>query len=560
MNKKITLLLSAALFFIPAFSQVSSNRQPTNSVDSLAGFQADFLSKQSGQEQDPICIANQIRLAKRDYIDQKYHLGNYAPEAVAARSQNTANPPTVQAACSNVNFETGNFSNWTGYIGDNNYSNAGPLYNITSGFFTIGNDAPINNSNARHTIITSAYGNDPYGGFPGVPSGSGNYTVRMGGETPNYQGEIMEQTFTVSPSNLYFTCRYAVVLNDPQVGHVYTAKPYFKIEILDSNNQVLSPCHQYFDVADGATLNGFSLSPLTPPTGGVAYYKPWTDLAFDLSSYMNRNVTVRVTVAGCTQSGHFGYCYFDCECSYVSPTHFCFGDPYLYLAAPAGYASYQWYNQNQVLIPGATDDSLLINNPIVGDTFFVFLVSAVDTSCTQMLPVVIISPPALVLNLTHTDETSAGAGNGTASASASGGSPGYTYLWTPGNFTSATISSLAVGTYTCCVTDANGCSTCVVVFVGTVNGMNHYVDPSDGIAIFPNPASDHVQLSISLKQKTDVKLEIYNLLGEQMDVISFGNVNVLDRLYNTTNLEDGIYFFRIYTGETITTRKITVAH
>lgn len=457
MNKKITLVLAAtALYFIPAFSQVSTSHNNGNCIDSLAGFQADVAFMQSGEEQDPQCAANQLRLAKRQYIDQKYHLGYYSPEAEAARKSYV--PPGVQTACSNVDFETGDFPPWSGAIGDNTISNAGPLQNIVNGFFTVGNDAPIGNSSARHTIITPAYGNDPYGGFPGVPPGSGNYTVRMGGETPNYQSEYMEQTFTVSPASTSFAYRYAVVLNDPQTGHVFTAKPYFKIEVLDQNGQPISVCTQYFVVADVSSLAGFTLSPVVPPTGGVVYYKPWTTVNFDLSGYVNQDITVRFTVGGCTQSGHFGYAYFDCSCStFAANVNFCPGNNFLFLTAPSGYGTYQWFDPTHVAIPGATNDTLIVNNPVVGDTFFCYLVSDIDTSCHNILPVVL-QYTQIYANPVSTDVTCFAYRDGTASANGSSGIPPYSYQWfTTPNLYTQSISGLGSGTYVVLVQDSMGC-------------------------------------------------------------------------------------------------------
>jgi len=39
----------------------------------------------------------------------------------------------------------------------------------------------------------------------------------------------------------------------------------------------------------------------------------------------------------------------------------------------------------------------------------------------------------------------------------SGGTPGFSYLWSPGGATTSVVSGLLAGTYTCQVTDANGC-------------------------------------------------------------------------------------------------------
>ena len=51
-----------------------------------------------------------------------------------------------------------------------------------------------------------------------------------------------------------------------------------------------------------------------------------------------------------------------------------------------------------------------------------------------------------------------GACNGTASASVTGGVVNYTYSWSPNVSSASSVSSLCGGTYTCTVTDANGCS------------------------------------------------------------------------------------------------------
>ncbi|WP_170110744.1 T9SS type A sorting domain-containing protein [Flavilitoribacter nigricans] len=56
--------------------------------------------------------------------------------------------------------------------------------------------------------------------------------------------------------------------------------------------------------------------------------------------------------------------------------------------------------------------------------------------------------------------------DGTASVSAMGGKPPYSYAWSNGGST-ASISNLAAGGYTCTVTDANGCTAEVPVTVGT---------------------------------------------------------------------------------------------
>jgi len=81
------------------------------------------------------------------------------------------------------------------------------------------------------------------------------------------------------------------------------------------------------------------------------------------------------------------------------------------------------------------------------------------TVCQPVEQSVTITEPANALNVTatSTDESGPSTGDGTATAVASGGTPNYTYLWSPGGETTAMISGLSAGTYTVSVTDENGC-------------------------------------------------------------------------------------------------------
>jgi lysyl endopeptidase len=62
------------------------------------------------------------------------------------------------------------------------------------------------------------------------------------------------------------------------------------------------------------------------------------------------------------------------------------------------------------------------------------------------------------ITATGTDITCNGDNDGSATTNVTGGTPSYTYSWTPSGGNSATASNLAGGTYTVTVTDANGCT------------------------------------------------------------------------------------------------------
>lgn len=90
-------------------------------------------------------------------------------------------------------------------------------------------------------------------------------------------------------------------------------------------------------------------------------------------------------------------------------------------------------------------------------------------NCTATATVTVTQPVILLANATATGETALGANDGTATAAPTGGTPGYTYLWSVNNQTTATITGLAPGNYTVTTTDANNCTAVQTV---TVNSFN----------------------------------------------------------------------------------------
>ena len=65
----------------------------------------------------------------------------------------------------------------------------------------------------------------------------------------------------------------------------------------------------------------------------------------------------------------------------------------------------------------------------------------------------------------HTDELCNGSCTGTATAAGSGGTSPYTYSWSPGGSTKASVTNLCAGTYTVTVTDKKGCTSTASVTV-----------------------------------------------------------------------------------------------
>jgi gliding motility-associated-like protein len=77
--------------------------------------------------------------------------------------------------------------------------------------------------------------------------------------------------------------------------------------------------------------------------------------------------------------------------------------------------------------------------------------------CSVTQSFTLTDPPALTSNPTSTSPTCNNSCDGTATATPAGGTPTYTYSWSPGGATTQTVSSLCPGIYTVIVTDNNTC-------------------------------------------------------------------------------------------------------
>ena len=88
-----------------------------------------------------------------------------------------------------------------------------------------------------------------------------------------------------------------------------------------------------------------------------------------------------------------------------------------------------------------------------------YTVTATDANGCTVSSTFLISEPTLLSPLaSSTDALCSGANNGTASVATNGGTPGYTYSWTPSGGTGANATGLGAGVYQVVVTDANGCT------------------------------------------------------------------------------------------------------
>jgi len=103
----------------------------------------------------------------------------------------------------------------------------------------------------------------------------------------------------------------------------------------------------------------------------------------------------------------------------------------------------------------------------------------------------ITEPSVLTATTSHTNSSTLGASDGTATVTPSDGTPGYTYLWSPGGATTQTATALGTGVYTCTITDANGCQITRNVTVNPVGTHLNY-DATDDFVSVPTTAINNL--------------------------------------------------------------------
>ena len=95
-----------------------------------------------------------------------------------------------------------------------------------------------------------------------------------------------------------------------------------------------------------------------------------------------------------------------------------------------------------------------------------YTVTVTDANgCTATATTTITQPTVLTLVTAVTNVSCFGLCNGTAAAIGGGGTPPYSFSWSPGGQTTSSITGLCAGSYTVCITDFNGCSICDTVII-----------------------------------------------------------------------------------------------
>ena len=429
---------------------------------------------------------------------------------------------TVQPSCTNIGFDNGNFTGWTG----------GYSYSVTTNL--PGSSTPLfvpdvyNTTTVQHAI-TSGATTDPFAGFPQVCPGLGTNSARIGSIDnlapsnlyPNRGGSMIEQKFAVTSSNAMFTYHYAAVVQnalskiplvsvvsggdsldasgaivylpnhantgDSLAPHQTVQQPFFKVELFDNNGNPLT-CGNYL-VVGGPGVPGFTLVPGSTDI----YYKNWTASFIDLTPYIGSNVKVRFSVADCSLGGHFAYAYIDGICEPVivnNPVSVCPNGSTTLTSSLTG-VSYSWTNNASPGIVIGTAQSLTVS-PTASSTTYKCVVTAAS-GCSSTLTFIVNVYPTVIATATKTTVCAGNPGIITTTANPAGGS----FTWTNGGssntFTlSPAVTTSYIGTYT----DLNGCRDTAVAVIN-VNPLP-IAPPTTPVTYCQNQTTNSLTTSVTV--------------------------------------------------------------
>ena len=453
-----------------SFKDVNA-QQKFQVIDSLKGFdEALFLKTSEADGLFGAKLSLELAIAKKEFIYAKY----YQDKSPTLSFKSSA-ATIVQPSCTNMDFETGTFFGWIGSTG------------TSANSVTMGGCCPT--VGAVNSAVINSTGFDPAVGGTTLPLTSpfgGSKIARVNNVATGSKVDRIEQSFNVTSSNAIFQIAFAAVLNSAG-AHSCSQQPYVNISLIDSAGNTLA-C-PFLSFSAPSTL----CSSADPSwiSFGAGHYKPWSIQTLDLSPYIGSFVTIRFTVGDCTQSGHYGYAYFDCKCLPLeislnstifdaTPTtpinvSTC-GAISALVIAPTGLGPYLWEGPSGSGVSSVTTQSISTSTP--GTYTLTMSPAGACYGPTVKYIILNVSPNPIVSNLTAQASCTNAAGSGTINVS-SGIAP-YTYSWTPSASTTSVGLGLSPGVnYTVQVIDAFGCrNTTTVSILSFSNAPTYTVTPT----------------------------------------------------------------------------------
>ena len=241
-----------------------------------------------------------------------------------------------------------------------------------------------------------------------------------------------------------------------------------------------------------------------------------------------------------------GACNYSVSLNVTQPTcsNSCNGDIQLLITGNSTY-SYTWSN-------GATGVPVIHN--LCPGTYSV-TVTDLSTNCSQVKNAYLYEPDSIVVSAIHVIPAGPGI-SGNIIVSASAGNYNLAYSIDGLNYQQpSTLVISTNGTYTVYIKNELGCIVERIIEVSGIASQEAEMKWN----VFPNPASQELNISFTLSKGTSVTQTITNILGEQVSAKSYnleGGMHTL--IQNVASLAEGTYFISLSNGALSATQRFVV--
>ncbi|MBD2705867.1 immunoglobulin domain-containing protein [Spirosoma sp. BT702] len=372
----------------------------------------------------------------------------------------TNNPLTVQATCGCCPIYNGDcirYLNTNSSMTSDVFVIGGITYNVT-----IVNAAPTNIMLGSSSVAENAAINTPVGSFSSADPNPGNtfsYSLVSGaGSTDNGSFNLLGNTLRTSAVFNYETRNsYSIRVRSTDNGSpALSFEKSFTINITNVNELTLGG--SFTNITCNGASNGSASVTVSGENGPYTYNwtpgNPTGDGTATITGLAAGSYSVTVMASGFTATRSYtitqpsamtlGGTSADATCSGR-----CNGTATVTVSGGTPGYTYAW---------SPSGGTRATANNLCPATYTVFVSD--DNDCFLERKFVISQPPALAVVTSKTNVTTYGGSDGSASVTVTGGTPDYTYNWSPDNPTgdgTKTITNLIAGNYSVQIADGNGC-------------------------------------------------------------------------------------------------------